>query len=90
MIKYIFPSLFLLLSTISNGQSIDVDISAIGLILSGNDISGTSFVLNSKRQVVTCAHVIDTTKDIFYVPIGLTIIKHKLKLVIISYCQNTT
>lgn len=85
MTKYIFLISFLFSTILSKGQSISPDGPSIGFIVFDNDVySGTGFVLNTKRQVVTCAHVIDTTKNLFYVSGSLTspvLVKHKLKLI---------
>lgn len=67
------------------GQSINPDWSSIGyIVLDENNYVGTGFVLNNKRQVITCAHVIDTSHVIYYASGGLipkALVKHKLKLV---------
>lgn len=85
MIKYIFILLSLNSALISKGQSISPDGQSYGFIVFDNDIySGTGFVVNNKREVITCAHVIDTTKNIFYVTGAIThhgLIKQKLKVV---------
>jgi S1-C subfamily serine protease len=67
MKKYVFIIL-LLSSANTKAQSITTDVRAISFMVYGNDIfAGTGFVLNTKRQVVTCAHVIDTSKNMFFV-----------------------
>lgn len=85
MINYIFLFLSLTLVFVSKGQSINPDGQSYGFVIFDNDIySGTGFVINTKRQVITCAHVIDTTKNIFYVTGAITnkgLIKQKLKVV---------
>lgn len=66
-------------------HSINPDWSSIGyIVLDENNYVGTGFVLNNKRQVVTCAHVIDTSHVIYYTSGSFTpivLVKHQLKLV---------
>lgn len=67
-----------------SAQSINVDGPSIGFIVWDNVYQGTGFVLNDKRCVVTCAHVINIAKENFYVSGGLDnkkMIHRKLKLV---------
>ncbi|OFY51340.1 MAG: hypothetical protein A2W85_03700 [Bacteroidetes bacterium GWF2_41_31] len=84
-LKIIPVLLVLAFSQMGFGQSITIDKSSVGLIAwDDENYVGTGFVLNNKRQVVTCAHVIDTSHVIYYTPIRSTpnvLEKHRLKLV---------
>lgn len=68
-----------------SSQSITIDNNSFGFIVLNDTIySGTGFVLSNKRTVVTCAHVIDSTKQISFIayktdkPIILELIKYDL------------
>lgn len=66
-------------------STFEIDNLAIGFInWDGTVYKGTGFVLNDRRRVITCAHVIDTSHVMYYSAIGavrgLTYL-HKLKVV---------
>lgn len=83
--KKIIYILLLTFSQFLQAQSITPDLASIGFIVWDNtQYAGTGFVLDTKRQVVTCAHVIDTNHLIYYSSISVNNspgISHKLKLV---------
>lgn len=66
------------------GQTVSFDGPSIGFIVMGNNTyTGTAFVINTKRLVMTCAHVVDTSRDIYYASGDLPtsyLSKHKLKI----------
>ena len=82
--KLILLLMSLSISILTIGQTVSIDGSSIGFIVMGsNNYTGTAFVINTKRLVFTCAHVIDTSRDIYYASRELTtnhISKHKLKI----------
>ena len=66
-------------------QSITIDNNSFGFIVIDDSVyNGTGFVLLNKRTVVTCAHVVDSTKKISFVafktdnPFILHLIKYDL------------
>ncbi|MBD2753733.1 S1 family peptidase [Spirosoma validum] len=67
------------------GGTFELDTQSIGYIQLGNGrVSGSAFVIDTKRQVVTCAHVIDRNQDIYFVTSaseGSSISTYKLRLI---------
>jgi len=73
----------LFLTLICYGQSININVNAIGFIIINDSIyNGSGFVMLKPDNVVTCAHVIDTTKQISYKVPGKST---KFKLKVIKY-----
>lgn len=86
MLKGVIFLLCICLSQTGSAQIPIPDWSSIGyIIVNDNDYVGTGFVMNTKRQVVTCAHVISNNEIVFFAssassnPAQMT--KHKLKLI---------
>ena len=52
------------------GQSIILDVDAIGFILCNDTIKGTGFIMFDSVTVITCAHVVDNETNISYSPVG--------------------
>ncbi|MDZ4808853.1 MAG: serine protease [Bacteroidota bacterium] len=63
------PFFFLLNTNNCISQSITIDENSFGfIVLDDTMYNGTGFVLSSPTTVITCAHVIDSTKKISFVP----------------------
>src|SRR5665647_1444316 len=81
----LFFSLFYLTKINLYSQSIAIDNNSIGIIVLDDTVyNGSGFILLKPNYVVTCAHVIDTTKKISFIalhtdkPFYLKLIKYDL------------
>ncbi len=84
-ILLLFFTLLVLTKNITYCQSITIDNNSIGLIVLDDTMyNGTGFNLLQPNYIVTCAHVIDTTKSISFValnsykPFKLKVIKYDI------------
>lgn len=73
----------------SQGSSFTMDGRAIGVITFDNGvINGSAFVVNNPRQIVTCAHVIDTNRLMYYVTASLKLRRNYFKLKLIGLLRD--
>lgn len=78
----LFFTLFILAKNNAYCQQIEVHNKSMGFIVLDDTIySGTGFSFLNPSQILTCAHVIDTTKRISFVTMDNQTKQHKLKLI---------